>query len=219
MAEKAYEWEYFPGDDGEPFTDKDGNEVLGWHDRIAGQDEIALCAAFEAYEGRPLVLRPILTRWASDIECRINGWEEGSFTRCTERAKHPMPMWQIEALAPGEERGKGTAMALARREFEDKDGEDDWPESGTFSRRSEPIRAIRWTGDNIADVQAFMDPTAPRYMAAFSNADDLIGMPDGVAMKGDWILGRLDGTDLWHLDAEEFHRRYQPIPAPKGATE
>lgn len=99
---KPREWDYFPGEDGSPFTDRDGNEVLGWEDRREGEDEKALLAAFEAYEGRPLQLRPILARWASDVECRINGWEEGSFTRCTARARNPMPMWQIEALDQGE---------------------------------------------------------------------------------------------------------------------
>lgn len=108
MAEEAVkprEWDYWPGDDGEPFTDRDGNEVLGWEDERLGDDPIELCAAFEAYAGRPLVLRPILVRFASDVECRINGWEEGSFTRCTTRAKHPMLMWQIEAAPdPTEEK-------------------------------------------------------------------------------------------------------------------
>lgn len=107
-ATKRREWDYSPNPDGEPFTDQHGNEILGWHDRIESQDEIALLAEFEAYyrdlypDMRPdvsLTLRPILARWASDVECRINGWEEGTFVRCTTRAKHPFPMWQIEIEA------------------------------------------------------------------------------------------------------------------------
>ncbi len=102
------EWEYSPQPDGEPFTDKDGNEVLGWHDVIEGQDEIALLAEFEAYYRHlahpaavdiSLTLRPILMREASEIECRINGWEEGTIVRCTPRAKRSWPMWQIEIEA------------------------------------------------------------------------------------------------------------------------
>lgn len=96
---KPCEWDYGCQPDGEPFTDKDGNEVIGFHDRTDDQDADALLASFEAYEGRPLLLRPILVRWASEIECRINGWEEGTFVGCTTRAKNPMPMWQIE-VAP-----------------------------------------------------------------------------------------------------------------------
>jgi hypothetical protein len=99
---RGYEWDYFPGQDGEPFRDRDGHTVLGWHPRSDDQDTVQLCAAFEAYEGKALVLRPILCRDASDVECKINGWEEGTFTRCTTRAKHPFPMWQIE-LANAEE--------------------------------------------------------------------------------------------------------------------
>jgi hypothetical protein len=95
------EWDYSPAPDGEPYTDKDGNEVIGFHDRTEGQDEFALLAEFEAYAhglygSGSLTLRPILTRTASDVECRINGWEEGTFVRCTPRAKQPCPMWQIE---------------------------------------------------------------------------------------------------------------------------
>src|SRR4051794_28977515 len=101
---KQREWEYSPVPDGEPFTDKDGNEVLGWHDRIEGQDESALLAEFEAYAAdefdiRSLTFRPVLVRSASDVECRINGWEEGTFVRCTPRAKKSWPMWQIEIEA------------------------------------------------------------------------------------------------------------------------
>lgn len=110
MAERSkdYEWDFWPQPDGEPFKDKDGNEILGWNDRIEGQDEIALAAAFEAYyrglypdlrDDLTLTLRPILARWASDTECRIEGWEEGTFVRCTTRAKNPFPMWQIEIEA------------------------------------------------------------------------------------------------------------------------
>jgi hypothetical protein len=109
------EWEYWPQPDGEPFTDKDGNQVLGWHDRNEDQDELALLAEFEAYYsdlypdcGRSyaLTLRPVLAREATEVECRINGWEEGTFVRCTPRAKRSWPMWQIEAAPLVEEGGE-----------------------------------------------------------------------------------------------------------------
>lgn len=59
-----------------------------------------------------------------------------------------------------------------------------------YRRRPEFVDAILWTGDNIEAVVEFMAPVAPRYMAGFSNADDLIGTPDGVANKGDYIVKR-----------------------------
>lgn len=99
------EWDYFPEPDGFPFTDEAGNEVLGFHDQGKHQDEIALLAEFEAYyrsayhsfrEGATLILSPILVREATEVECKINGWEEGTFVRCTPRAKRSWPMWQIE---------------------------------------------------------------------------------------------------------------------------
>jgi hypothetical protein len=100
-AVKPREWDYSPQPDGEPFKDREGNTILGWADRIEGQDPDALLAGFEAYEAEhgdavSLTLRPILARFATDVECRINGWEEGTFVRCTSRAKNPQPMWQIE---------------------------------------------------------------------------------------------------------------------------
>lgn len=103
-AVRKREWDHWPEPDGEEFTDKDGHVVLGWHRRTKGQDAVALLAEFQAFHDHlwggqriaPLLMRPILTRIASDVECRIHGWEEGSFVRCTERAKNPTPMWQIE---------------------------------------------------------------------------------------------------------------------------
>ena len=102
---KQREWEYSPVPDGEWFTDQHGNLVLGWHDRSEEQDELVLLAEFEAYAAdefdiRSLTLRPILARTASDVECRINGWEEGTFVRCTTRARKSWPMWQIEVDLP-----------------------------------------------------------------------------------------------------------------------
>lgn len=104
------EWDYWPEPEGEPYTDRDGNEVLDWEDRRDGDDPVKLCSEFEAYAGCPLVLRPIHVRDASEVECRVNGWEEGTFVRChrPSRAKNPWPMWQIEVAASSETpRGEG----------------------------------------------------------------------------------------------------------------
>jgi hypothetical protein len=106
------EWDYWPEPEGEPFTNKEGNEVVGFHDRSDGQDEAVLLAEFEAfYRGLypeldvSLVLRPILCRSATDVECRISGWEDGTIVRCTPRAKRSWPMWQIEVDAGEVDRG------------------------------------------------------------------------------------------------------------------
>lgn len=93
------EWEYFPEPDGEPYM-RGGRLVVGWENRRDGQDPDTLRAEFEAYEGHPLVLVPILCRFASEVECKINGWEDGTFVDCTSRAKNPMPMWRIEHAPP-----------------------------------------------------------------------------------------------------------------------
>lgn len=96
--------EYFPQPDGEFYMNSEGNLVIGWENRSEDQDEEVLRAGFEAFahgldllgEGKTLLLTPILARWATEVECKIYGWEEGTFVRCTKRAKHPFPLWQIE---------------------------------------------------------------------------------------------------------------------------
>lgn len=101
------EWDYYPVPEGEPFVDKDGHCVLGWHDRSERQDEQALLAEFEAWYGDgPLELHPILARSASDVECRINGWEEGTFVECTSRAKKSWPMWKVVAVPAADREGE-----------------------------------------------------------------------------------------------------------------
>jgi hypothetical protein len=106
---EGYEWDYWPQPDGELFTDKHGNTVVGWHDRTDDHaDGAELRVAFQAYyrglygADTPLFLRPILTRFVSDVECRINGWDEGTFVRCTERAASAEPKWQVEVGTRGE---------------------------------------------------------------------------------------------------------------------
>lgn len=67
-----------------------------------------LLAEFEEFEAdygdygrRSLQLRPVLMREASEVECKIEGWEEGTYVTCTSRARYPEPFWQIEvALQP-----------------------------------------------------------------------------------------------------------------------
>lgn len=91
---------YWPVPDGAPFEDGDA-WVVGWADRHVGDDAASLATEAEGFgefdrDGNKLVARPILAREATEVECRINGWDEGTFIRCTERAKRSWPMWQIE---------------------------------------------------------------------------------------------------------------------------
>lgn len=109
---KEREWDHPTEPDNEPFISKEGNEVIGFHPRAESDDPDALLAGFEAYyrslcptDARPVQLRPILVRSASEVECRIYGWEEGTFVRCTTRAKNPQPMWQIEIAAADQQKG------------------------------------------------------------------------------------------------------------------
>lgn len=72
----------------------------------------------------------------------------------------------------------------------------DTPDDTTTTPAPEPDAAIEWTGDNITEVMAFMDPEQPIHVNSlselrFTNADELVGVntPDGlkVARIGDSI--------------------------------
>ncbi len=102
----AREWDISPDPDWGPHMDN-GVEVIGWHRRYEDQDTNELLAGFEEYEAaygwegrRPLQLKPVHMREASEVECRINGWEEGTMVDCKRpsRAKNPEAYWQIEVV-------------------------------------------------------------------------------------------------------------------------
>jgi hypothetical protein len=80
-----------------------------------------------------------------------------------------------------------------------------------FRKRSVEVRAIRWTGDNIEDIFAFMAPEKPGYMSGFKNSDDLLAMPSGwVAEKGDWIVCPGDDCGYGVMGHEAFEAAFEP---------
>jgi hypothetical protein len=69
---------------------------------------------------------------------------------------------------------------------------------------------MQWTGENIEAVFEFMLPHKPTYMAEFENADEILGLPGGVANKGDWIVRRPDGArEIWPIAADAFDATYE----------
>lgn len=74
-------------------------------------------------------------------------------------------------------------------------------EVGKFRKKQVEVEAVQWTGENIEEIHAFMSPRQPAYMAGFSNADDLLGLPGGVANKGDWVI-----------KDDEFEGYFAPCP-------
>lgn len=92
--------------------------------------------------------------------------------------------------------------------------------SNTRRYRKLPVEidAIRWTGDNIIEVMAFMSPQEPIYVnnlshMNFTNADDIVGIQtlEGivVASKGDWILRGVKG-ELYPCKPDIFAATYEP---------
>ena len=88
-----------------------------------------------------------------------------------------------------------------------------------FRNKPVEITAIRWTGDNILQVMAFMRPQEPIYVnnlshMNFTNADDLVGIATAagvkVASKGDWIVRDAAG-ELSPCKADVFEAMYEPV--------
>jgi hypothetical protein len=77
-------------------------------------------------------------------------------------------------------------------------------------RKLVEVDAILWTGDNIEAVHGFMAPVKPAYMGAFSNADELLGLPSGVATVGDWVVRDLDTQTFSHMSNKDFEATYEP---------
>lgn len=72
------------------------------------------------------------------------------------------------------------------------------------------IEAIQWTGQNIAEVNAFMSPVAAIYVGT----DNLIAIEtlEGrmIANKGDWIIRGVKG-ELYPCKPEIFALTYEPV--------
>lgn len=88
-----------------------------------------------------------------------------------------------------------------------------------FRKLPVEIDAIRWTGDNIIEVMAFMSPSEPIYVnnlshMKFTNADDIVGIQtlEGImiANKGDWILRGIKG-ELYPCKSDIFFATYKEI--------
>lgn len=86
---------------------------------------------------------------------------------------------------------------------------------GKYRKKPVEIEAINWTGDNIADVMAFMSPQEPGYVGKqFSNADDLIAIDtlEGrmIANKGDWIIRGVK-DELYPCKPDIFEATYDAV--------
>ena len=84
-----------------------------------------------------------------------------------------------------------------------------------YRKKPVVIEAIRWTGDNIADVTVFMGPDEPGYVGKrFSNADDLVVIEtlEGrmIANKGDLIIRGVKG-ELYPCKPDIFEATYEAV--------
>ena len=82
-----------------------------------------------------------------------------------------------------------------------------------YRKKPVVIEAMQWTGDNIQDIMDFMRPEKPRYMAEFSNADEILGIQtlegEVVAQIGDWVIRGVQG-EYYPCKPDIFEATYDP---------
>lgn len=83
-----------------------------------------------------------------------------------------------------------------------------------YRKKPVVIEAVKWTGNNIPEIAAFMMPQAPMYMGSqFTDADEIVGIEtlEGVmvARKGDWIIRGVKG-ELYPCKPDIFAATYEP---------
>ena len=77
------------------------------------------------------------------------------------------------------------------------------------------IEAMEWKGDNIAEIQHFMQDNPPIYVGRqFSNADDFLMIHtlegDHIANIGDFIIRGILG-EYYSCKNEIFHLTYEKV--------
>jgi len=186
--------------------------------------------------------------WQGDIYLTIGDWSrdgantarfcgpggDGAYALGTKRALRQLFAAMLEDAAC-----KGRP-ALS---FEDQSGDPasqlpvqtEQPEVRTPVIENGAPKALKWTGDNIEEVFAFMSPTEPVHVnqlspISFLNADSLIGMWTErgleVAEIGDWLVR--DGPGRFHpsksapedqSDAQAEQLPVQPNASPSTVRE
>jgi len=87
-----------------------------------------------------------------------------------------------------------------------------------FRKKPIEVRAIQWTGDNIAELKEFMKPQEPVYMAGFKNRDEIVGIEtlEGlmIASMNDWIIRGVKG-EFYPCKPDVFEATYERVDDPK----
>lgn len=78
-----------------------------------------------------------------------------------------------------------------------------------FRKKPVVIDAVQWTGDNGADISAFLGDTAWKH-----NADDTLTIPtlegDHLAGEWDWIIRGVAG-EFYPCKPDIFAATYEPV--------
>jgi len=87
----------------------------------------------------------------------------------------------------------------------------------TYRKKPVDVEMIRWTGENLDDVRAFMRPLHATLSAVPPSDSGLTfhvvkGQSTCTIHPGDWVVRERDGSGYYPLSAEDFADGYEPEP-------
>lgn len=89
---------------------------------------------------------------------------------------------------------------------------------GNFTPRPPVVQAVRWTGDNLAEFEAWAQ-TLTDYSWAFEVLDSGLQItitPTGAGPvlipSGQWAVGYAGGYSVSPMEDAAFQANYQPLP-------
>lgn len=84
-----------------------------------------------------------------------------------------------------------------------------------FRKKPVVIEAIQWVGDNIEDIQPFMENNSPGHVGrTFINHDKTLIIHtlegDHIASVNDWIIKGVQG-EFYPCKSDIFEQTYDPV--------
>ncbi len=84
-----------------------------------------------------------------------------------------------------------------------------------YRKKPVVIEAVEWTGDNIQEIQMFMEDNPPGYVGRqFTNVDDILMIHtlegDMAANKGDFVIRGVQG-EYYPCKPDIFKMTYEPV--------
>jgi hypothetical protein len=96
-----------------------------------------------------------------------------------------------------------------------------------YRKKPVVIEAIQWTGDNLAEIKAFMEPQLSALRCTWGEEFELFSLTEGLkiytfegplrASVGDWIIKEIDG-EFSLCEPNIFELTYEPVSEAECLT-